>query len=76
MNDQSCSFALRLGSRCSHFLPAVVFSLAALYLAGCGGSSGKGTGATFSGNTTVVLFASSTANDQLSSFSLTIKSLT
>jgi len=45
-----------------------------LLAAGCGGNSGSGT--TFSGNTTVVVLASSTANDQLFWFSVTLKSLT
>lgn len=55
-------------------LQPLVLSLAALLAAGCG--SGSGTGSAFSGNTKVVLLASSTANDQLSSFTVNIKSLT
>ena len=50
-------------------------ALVATFMAGCGGSSGSGTGTTFSGNTTVVVLASSTANDQLFQFSVTLKSL-
>jgi Domain of unknown function (DUF5666) len=42
-------------------------------MAGC---SGSGTGTTLSGNTQVVVLASSTANDQLSSFTTTLQSLT
>jgi hypothetical protein len=42
-------------------------------MAGC---SGSGTGTTLSGNTKVVVLASSTANDQLSSFTTTLQSLT
>jgi len=42
-------------------------------MAGC---SGSGTGTTLSGKTKVVVLASSTANDQLSSFTTTLQSLT
>jgi hypothetical protein len=42
-------------------------------MAGC---SGSGTGTTVSGNTRVVVLASSTANDQLSAFTTTLLSLT
>jgi hypothetical protein len=76
MNDESRSIPNRLGPRFSHFLSALALSLAALFAAGCGGSSGSGTGTTFSGNTTVVVLASSTANDQLFQFSVTLKNLT
>jgi hypothetical protein len=49
------------------------FALFATFMAGCGGS---GNGTTLSGNTQVTLLTSSTANDQLSSFTTTIASLT
>jgi hypothetical protein len=49
------------------------FALLAPLMAGCGGS---GTGTTLSGDTQVTLLASSTANDQLSQFSVTVQSLT
>jgi hypothetical protein len=45
------------------------------FLAGCGGG-GSGARTTFSGNTNVVLLASSTANDQLQHFGVTLNSLT
>ena len=42
-------------------------------MTGCGGATGGSTsGSTLSGNTTVVVMASSTANDQLSEFSVTL----
>ncbi len=77
MNGELRSIPYRLGFCFSRFLPALALSLAGLFAAGCGGSSGSGgTGTTFSGNTTVVVLASSTANDQLSSFTVMIQSLT
>jgi hypothetical protein len=48
-------------------------TLLTTFVAGCGGG---GTGTTLSGNTRVVVLASSTANDQLSSFTTTLESLT
>jgi hypothetical protein len=48
-------------------------TLLATFMAGC---SGSGTGTTVSGNTRVVVLASSTANDQLSSFTTTLQNLT
>jgi hypothetical protein len=61
------------------FRPSTLLSIATMALiaaltAGCGGSGGMGS--TFNGNTTVVVLASSTANDQLSSFTVFIQSLT
>ncbi|HTV83120.1 MAG TPA: DUF5666 domain-containing protein [Acidobacteriaceae bacterium] len=50
-------------------------ALGAALVAGCAGG-GTGTGPLFRGNTTVVLLASSTANDQLIEFPLTLSSLT
>jgi hypothetical protein len=79
MNDGSCSFSYRLGSRFSHLLPPLVLSLAALFAAGCGGSGGSGsggTGSTPSGNTAVTVLATSTANDQLVQISFGFTSLT
>lgn len=73
MNDR---FRLCVFFTDSRFVPPLVLLLAGLFAAGCGGSSGSGTGTTFNGNTTVVLLASSTANDQLSAFTVTINSLT
>lgn len=74
MNARFRRFVYRIGFRFSHRAPQVVLSLTVLAAAGCGGSSG--TGMTFSGNTTVVVLASSTANDQLVEFPLTLNSLT
>jgi hypothetical protein len=51
-------------------------TLATAFTSGCGGSAGSGNGTTLSGNTNVVVLASSTANDQLVEFPLTLKSLT
>jgi hypothetical protein len=48
-------------------------TLLATFMAGC---SGSGTGTALSGNTQVVVLAASTANDQLSSFTTTLESLT
>ena len=76
MNDQFSSFTHRLGFSSSHFSPAFALLLASLFITGCGGGAGSGTNPTFSGNTAVVLLASSTANDQLVEFPLTLKSLT
>jgi hypothetical protein len=75
MSAQFCLFVYRPGCRFSRFVPPLVLLLAVLLTAGCGGG-GSGTGPTFSGNTTVVVLASSTANDQLVEFPLTLNSLT
>jgi hypothetical protein len=67
----------------SHFLQrlplcrlllAVTLAIGAVFATGCG-SSGT-TPPKFSGNTSVVILASSTANDQLFQFSVTLQSLT
>jgi hypothetical protein len=60
--------------RLSYFAPALVLSLALSLAVGCG--SGSGTKPAFSGNTSVVVLAASTANDQLFQFSVTLQSLT
>lgn len=73
MRAQLCPLAY-CRSRFSRFVPPLVLSLAELLTAGCGGESGTKT--TFSGNTTVVVLASSTANDQLFQFSVTLQNLT
>jgi hypothetical protein len=57
-----------------HLLLAVTLAIGAVFATGCG-SSGT-TSPKLSGNTTVVVLASSTANDQLFQFSLTLQSLT
>ncbi len=76
MSTRRCLFVSRLGSRFSRPIPLFVLSLAALLAAGCGSGGGSGSGTTATGNTTVVLLASGTANDQLSSFTVNLKSLT
>jgi hypothetical protein len=71
------SYTLPCPSRRTPFplLPCIsLLTLLAIFIAGCGG--GGGTGTTLSGNTQVVVLASSTANDQLSSFTTTLQSLT
>jgi hypothetical protein len=69
-------FPARCISRLSFLLSAFTVSLT-IFVTGCGGHSGTGgTGTPLSANTTVVLLASSTANDQLSSFTMTLESLT
>jgi hypothetical protein len=78
MSFQVSPLALHLRSPLPVFVPGMVLSLSVLLAAGCGGGSGSGsgTGPTFSGNTTVVILASSTANDQLFQFPLALQSLT
>jgi hypothetical protein len=55
-------------------LLAITVGLAAAFTTGCGGSSSSASALT--GNTSVTVLASSTANDQLFQFSVTIESLT
>jgi hypothetical protein len=74
MRAQLCPFVNRC-CRFSRFLPPLVLSLAVLVAAGCG-SSPSGTKTSFSGNTTVVVLASSTGNDQLFQFPVTLQNLT
>lgn len=75
MNAQSSLVSHRTVS--GPFIPFLAYPLFLLAaLAGCGGGAGSGTSPTISGNTTVVLLASSTANDQLAQFPLTLASLT
>lgn len=72
------SFLLRSPKSQIHRLQiAAVAALGAALLAGCGGGgNGTGTGTTLEGSTNVVLLASSTANDQLVQFPLSLSSLT
>ncbi len=52
-------------------------AIAVAWLTGCGGSvTSSGSGTTSSGNTAVTVLASSTANDQLTQFFLSIDSVT
>lgn len=57
----------------SHLATAIL-ALLPLFAIGCGG--GGGTGTTLTGNTTIDVLASSTANDQLVQYPLTLNSLT
>jgi hypothetical protein len=72
MNSTSSQLSLQSSSRVSCFLLAFTFALASVFVAGCGGGSGS----TLTGNTAVTVLASSTANDQLSQYRLTVQSLT
>ena len=74
MKDDLRGVFHRLGSRHVHRLVAVPLLLIAAMFAGCGG--GGGFGPVFSGNTTIDLLATSTANDQLVQFPLTLKNMT
>jgi Domain of unknown function (DUF5666) len=74
MRAQFCPVAPRF-SWLFRFILSFVLSLAALFAAGCG-SSPSVTKPPFSGNTAVVVLASSSANDQLFQFSVTLQNLT
>lgn len=75
MHTQFRLFAYWRGSRPLGFALSFAISLVVLLASGCGSGSG-GSGKTFTGNTTVVVFASSTANDQLFQFSTGLSNLT
>jgi hypothetical protein len=57
-------------------LLALAMGLAAAFTTGCGGSSSSTSGSTLTGNTTVMVLATSNANNQLTQFPLTLQSLT
>ncbi|MHB8302017.1 MAG: DUF5666 domain-containing protein [Acidobacteriaceae bacterium] len=77
MNFVSSRHFSRPVPRFSCLLSALGVALAAAVVIGCGGSSGSGSPVRFlSGNTAVVVLASSTANDQISVFNMTLSSLT
>lgn len=65
--DRNCRFCF------SRFRSVIAIVLTTAFVSGCGGGP---KGPTFKGNTTVVVLASSTANDQLVQFPITLKSLT
>ena len=73
MSAQFWPFVYHSVFRLSRFAP-LLLSLAMLLATGCG--SGSHTGPTLSGNSKVVVLASSTANDQLVQFGLTLNGLT
>lgn len=76
MRARFCPLASHSGSRFfSFFMLLFVLLAAVLFATGCG-TGGSGTKTKFSGNTAVVILASSTANDQLFQFSVTLQSLT
>ena len=76
MNFVSSRHFARPVPRFSCLLSALGVALAATVVIGCGGSSGSGSVTPLKGSTAVVVLASSTANDQISSFNLTLSSLT
>ncbi len=61
------------GFRLSCSLSVIATLVATIFASGCGGGT---SGTTLPGNTTVVVLASSTANDQLVQFPITLKNLT
>lgn len=68
--------ALTRSRSVSHLSPILtVLALAAGIMTGCGGTSSPGT-AKLSGNTSVTVVLSSSANDQLSEFNLVLQNLT
>ncbi len=69
MKSVSYAPSLWLPSRTCSVLLASCLAITASFTTGCGGSGGGG-------NTSVTLLATSTANDQLSQFSMTLTSLT
>jgi hypothetical protein len=73
MNLHSCCVKRIAGPRLCSISLAVAIAGATIPMAGCGGGS---SGPTLSGNTTVVVMASSTANDELSQLSLYITGAT
>src|ERR1039458_8266552 len=62
-------------SQCFRLPFALSVGLAAAFATGCGGSPSSST-QTLTGNTSVTVLASSTGNNQLSQFPLTLNSLT
>ena len=77
MNSASSRHYFRAASALSCLLLAFIVALATGFVVGCGGSvNSSGSGTTSSGNTAVTVLASSTANDQLSEFNISVQSLT
>lgn len=75
LTHSSCSGGFR-GFFPPSFFPSVAILMAAVVATGCGSGAGSGTASALHGSTTVALLASSTANDQLVEFPLTLNSLT
>ncbi len=76
MHSMLSRFSRRSVIRLSLWLSIFGIALASAFTAGCGGGTAGGSGPVQGENTSVVILASSTANDQLSQFNLTINSLT
>lgn len=75
MSVRSCCKSLARIFRPAWLASVPVLGVCGALVAGCGGG-GPGAGPMFSGNTNVVLLGSSTANDQLQHFGVTLNSLT
>ncbi len=76
MNSESSLIVRQPFSRVSRFLLAFTCALAAGFTTGCGSGVSQPPGSGFTGNTSVTVLASSTANDQLSQFGMVFGSLT
>lgn len=74
MTNRTAFFGNKAPRATAHFVQAGWLLLLPLLAVGCGG--GSSTGTTFSGNTTVSVLISSTANDQLQAYSVEFASLT
>ena len=75
MKSASSRFDVHSTPGCFGPVVTLLAALLAVFASGCGGG-GSETGATFSGNTTVTLFLTGTANDVLTSFPAGFDSLT
>jgi hypothetical protein len=73
VHSESFCHSCRSISRCFCLLLAFTVGLATAFITGCAGNSSQ---TTLTGNTSVTVLASSSANDQLSSFTVMINSLT
>lgn len=74
MTNRTAFFGNKAPRATTHFVQAGWLLFLPLLAVGCGG--GSSTGTTFSGNTTVSVLISSTANDQLQTYSVELASLT
>lgn len=75
MNPESFHLSRQPFSRVFSILFAFAFALVSAFSAGCGAGSGSSS-PSLTGDTSVTVLASSTANDQLSQYEMTINSLT
>jgi hypothetical protein len=69
-------FSPRIAFRCSLLLRVFGGALATALISGCSGSAPQSPGSKLSGNTTVTILSTSTANDKFFQFSATIETLT